>query len=213
MRKLKLSYRGITGRISLPDGSRAHHESALERDWLKCLAFDPNVKSTVVQPFTMSYEFGDLASTYTPDVLAESAVPVYGSSIVVYEVKFRDELKENCALFRPRFKAAVSLCRSMGWRFKLITEVEVRTPYLKNAIFFRRFGAMAQQDVVESQLLYSLKALGPTTPQALLAASYTTDQSRLTAMPSLWRLIAHRKIAAWLDQPMSMSSAIWLPGN
>jgi len=197
----------------MPDGSRAYHESALERDWLKCLAFDPDVKSRMVQPFTMSYTYGDVSGTYTPDVLVERVTPIHGSTVVVYELKFREELRTEWHVFRPRFRAAVSLCREMGWRFKIMTEVEVRTPYLNNAIFFRRYGALARQAVVEEQLLYSLKALGPTTPQALLAASYNTVQSRQTATPSLWRLIALRQISALLDRQMTMSSAIWLPGS
>ncbi|WP_202799760.1 TnsA endonuclease N-terminal domain-containing protein [Herbaspirillum sp. GW103] len=212
VRALKMSYRGITGRVSMHGGGRAHHESALERDWLKCLAFDPDVKSVTVQPFTMSYEYEGVVRTYTPDVLVERETPAYGAKIVVYELKFRSELKEIWKEFRPRFRAAVELCRANDWRFKIMTELEVRTPYLANAIFFRRYAALAPQKITEEQLLFSLKALGPTTPQALLAASYNTRESQQIAMPFLWRLIAHRRIAAMLDRPMSMHSAIWLPG-
>lgn len=63
------------------------------------------------------------------------------------------------------------------------------------------------------QLLYTLRALGTTTPQALLAAAYWAEESRMAALPMLWKLIATGRLGADLHLPLTMSAPIWLPGN
>ena len=63
----------------------------------------------------------------------------------------------------------------------------------------------------QEALLYSMRALGETTPQALLAAVWWDEQKRLTALTELWRLVAVRQVAASLAGPLTMSTRIWLP--
>ncbi len=58
-----------------------------------------------------------------------------------------------------------------------------------------------------------MHALGPTTPQALLAGTYFSPESRLAALPMLWKMIACRQIDADLDSPVTMGSRIWLAGD
>jgi TnsA endonuclease C terminal len=128
----------------------------------------------------------------------------------VYEVKPLEDLRADWKLFRPRFKAAVKYCRERGWRFKIVTEREIRTPFVENAKFLRRYRNLPQQSMFGDQMLYTLKALGETTPQALLAAAYLYEEKRMAALPELWRLIACRQVGALLDEPLTMQSSIWL---
>ena len=147
---------------------------------------------------------------YTPDVLAEWEDRSGAVQTIVYEVKYRDDLRAGWETLRPRFKAALKDCKARGWRFKIITEVEIRTTFLTNARFLRRYIAMPVQAVTRQQLLYTMKALGTTTPQALLAAGYWSDESRMAAIPELWKLIAERVISVDLAEPLTMASTIWL---
>lgn len=177
------------------------------------LDFDPAVKRICEQPFSIYYEFEGERRRYTPDVLAESLSSSGRLSITVYEVKPSDELRKNWQTYKARFKAAMRYCRAQGWRFKIVTEREIRTPFAQNAKFLRRYRALAEQPLFAKQLLYTLKALGETTPQALLAASYLCSDKKMAAVPELWRLVAIRKIVSALEAPLTMHSPIWLPGD
>lgn len=213
VRPLKPSRRSLTGRVSIDSGSRVGFESSLERDWLTAMDFDPTVRLIREQPFSFYYELEGERRRYTPDILVESVSSHGVVSTVVYEVKLLEELRAEWLRYRPRFKAAVHYCRARGWRFKIVTEREIRTPFLKNAKFLRRYRTMQPQPLIAQQLLYTLKALGETTPQALLAAAYLSSETRMGAIPQLWRLVALRQIGTMLDEALTMQSPIWLQGD
>lgn len=211
-RVLRVSRRSLTGRVTLGDGGAADFESSLERDWLLALDFDPRVQEIQVQPFSLRYEHHGATRRYTPDVRADYELGS-GVTTVVYEVKPSEELRANWSAYRPRFKAAVRYCRQHQWRFKLVTEYHIRTALLSNARFLRRYRALPDQDLCVQQLLYTLRALGTSTPQALLAAAYWSEESRMAALPMLWKLIGTRRLGADLHVPLTMSAPIWLPRN
>lgn len=213
VRDLKTSRRCLTGRVSLSSGGTASFESSLERDWLIALDFDPSVRVIREQPFSIQYELDGQMRRYTPDILAES-ISVDGRALVtVYEVKPLDELRNDWHRYKPRFRAAIRHCRTKGWKFKIVTEREIRTPFVTNAKFLRRYRAVKPQPLIAEQLLYTLKALGETTPQALLAAAYLPEEKRMAAVPELWRLVVNRQIVALLDETLTMQSPIWYPGD
>jgi hypothetical protein len=194
----------------LAEGTRAGFESSLERDWLICLDFHPTITLVREQPFAIHYELDGRALRYTPDVLAQFAVAPGELATVVYEVKPLDELQSRFTDYRYRFKQAIAFCRERGWRFKIVTEKHIRTPFLNNAKFLRKYRTLPMQALYRDQLLYSIRALGPTTPQALLALAYISDEKRMAALTELWRMIACREIGAELSQPLTMQSSIWL---
>lgn len=210
VRSIGTSRRSLTGRVASKKGGAAGFESSLERDWLICLDFDPDVEMIVEQPFSIYYELDGRTLRYTPDVLARYRQRDGHVSVVVFEVKPYDELASSFGIYRRRFKEMVRYCRARGWRFKIVTEQQIRTPYLANARFLRKYRRLSQQVLYKEQLLYSLKALGPTTPQALLAMAYLHEEKRMAALTELWRLIALRQINAELDRPLGMHSPIWL---
>lgn len=211
VRDLRMSRRCLTGRIALSAGGNAAFESSLERDWLIALDFDPAVISIKVQPFSIQYEDDGRRRRYTPDILAEAVLPNGRRITTVYEVKPLDELRNDWHSYRARFKAAIRHCRAQGWRFKIVTEREIRTPYVVNAKFLRRYRTIPEQLHTAQQLAYTLRALGETTPQALLAAAYLTEEKRMAALSELWRLVSIRQVGAILTEPLTMRSPIWLP--
>lgn len=205
------SRRCLTGQVSLANGETAFFQSSLERDWLLVLDFDPTVCRIAVEPFSIFYKVNGQERRYTPDVLAEHASSSGVNKTVVYEVKPREELNANWATYKTRFKVAVRRCREEGWRFKIVTEKEIRTPLLDNARFLRRYRSLPDNALTREQLLYTLKGLGQTTPQALLAAAYWHEEPQMAALPTLWKLIASRAVVAMLHEPLTMGSPIWLP--
>lgn len=208
VRRLRISSRAVTGKVTLASGSAAF-ESNLEHDWLEVLDFDRQVLELQVQPFSIYHEVDGKRRRYTPDVLAVYVHP-WGQETVVYEVKPAAELRERWLEYRPRFRAATRHCREQGWRFKIVTEKHIRTPLLINARFLRRYRQIPAEPVLSQQLCYTLKALGPTTPQALLAAAYWSPQPRMKALPTLWRMIANGEVGADLASRLTMKSKIWL---
>lgn len=208
VRKLRNSRRALTGKVNLEAGGTAGFESSLERDLLLILDFDPQVISVREQPFSITHIQDAAVRRYTPDVLVEFSrdrVPT-----VVYEVKPLQTLREDWAILRPRFKAAVAHCRLQDWQFKIVTERHIRTPYLDNVKFLRRYRAMPPQLVRQAQLRYTATALGPTTPQALLAAAYWPKEEQAMAIPALWQMVAKGDFEVDLSQPLSMHLPIKL---
>lgn len=210
VREIGANRRSLTGRVVLDSGVAAGFESSLERDWLICLDFDPDVELILEQPFTLHYEVEGAALRYTPDVLVRYRERNGHAAVVVFEVKPRDELRSEFSKYRERFRQMMRHCREQGWRFKIVTEREIRSPYLSNAKFLRNYRNLPSQTLYREQLLYSIRALGPTTPQALLAMAYLHEEKRMAALPELWRMVARREITAELDLPLTMNSTIWL---
>lgn len=209
-RTFKESRRSLTGRVAVDDGT-VSFESSLERDLLVLLDFDASVKEIREQPFTIRYREEGSPRRYTPDVLARFERQSAPTETVVFEVKHRDELRANWAMYESRFRVAIRHCKQAGWRFRIVTEREIRTPLLRNAQFLRRYRNLMRDPLACGQLLYSMKALGETTPQALLAAAYWTIESRMVALPMLWAMVAAREVHADLNSQLTMASPIWLP--
>lgn len=208
-RTFKESRRSLTGKVAVEDGS-VSFESSLERDLLVLLDFDSEVKEIREQPFEIRYREDGALRRYTPDVLARFERHNAQLDTVVYEVKYRDDLRSNWGKYKNRFRVAIRHCKQEGWRFRIITEREIRTPLLKNAQFLRRYRNLTLDPVLCGQLMFTMKALGETTPQALLSAAYWTNESRMTALPMLWAMVAGRVIRADLNYQLTMSSPIWV---
>jgi len=191
------------------DGDAADFESSLERDWLICLDFDRDVAEIQVQPMRVKFRYGGVVGTYTPDVRVTYGQVTGRKRVVVYEVKFREDLFKDWSTLKPRFKAARQYCKDMEWEFQIITEREIRTPYLDNAKFLRKYLSVQDNSVTRGQLLYTLSALGDTTPETLLVASYWCVQHRMEALPMIWKMLAEGVLGADLHEPLNMKTPIW----
>lgn len=212
-RKIPKNYRNLTGVVaSNKQGPGAAFESTLERDLLILLDFDPVVSRYEEQPVTLQYRHPDGGMRkYTPDLLVEFCDCGCDTPRPwLIEVKYESELREKWEEFRPRFRAAVRYARERGWLFRIFTEKRIRTIYLDNAVFLRRYLRPLSADGDAEQLLAMLHQLRESSPDALLAALRCDRWNRAVLMPALWHLIAHRRIEADLTRPLTMASRIWL---
>lgn len=180
----------------------------LERDLLLMLTFDRRVLRMREQPFSLTYLLDGQERRYTPDVQA-----VFGDQgrewSVVYEVKEHADLFEKWHFYRPRFKAAVAYCRARGWRFKIVTEHQIRGPHIANIRFLRRYQDLPPQELHRAVLLQNLTVTGPTTPKTLLTMTWSDQEKRMEAICELWRLVAVGEVRIDLGEPLTMSCAIW----
>ena len=112
--------------------------------------------------------------------------------------------------YRPKFRAAQRYARQQGWRFRLVTERHVRTPYLENVKFLRSYQAISINASYRTRILNALLELEETDPASLLPALSQDRWQQAQILPMLWQLIASRQIGTDLRQPLTMQSRIWL---
>jgi len=210
VRKIRKNYRNVTG-VSAATKSvgEAQFESTLERDFLRLLEFSPDVAKFEVQPITLTWlDEAGAKRSYTPDAW----VAFHDSACLkpwLCEVKYRSDLKENWSELRQKFRQAIRYARQQGWRFRLMTEVEIRGPALEAAKFllpFRRRNIPADQSAHVLALVCSLKE---TTPEDLLHHIASDPLIQAEWLPAIWKLVAQFQVGADLDSPLSMSSRIW----
>src|SRR5262245_42941407 len=209
------NYRNLTG---LVPNSRTQamtaFESTLERDFLLLLDFDPDVEFYEEQPLTLTYhDTTGQRRTYTPDLLVRyrpACVEVGRAKAHLCEVKYRDDLRQHWTDYRPKFRAAQRYARQQGWRFRVVTERHVRTPYLANVKFLGSYRMMHVDDAHQAQLLRVLSEVKETDPASLVALISADRWRQAQLLPTLWQLIARRQVGADLAQHLTMRSPIWL---
>lgn len=210
IRKLRKSYRNVTGIASASKAiGTAQFASILERDFLRVLEFSPDVLKFEVEPVTITwFDTEGKKRRYTPDVWVSFKDETHPRPWLC-EVKYRADLKENWHELRPKFHQAIRYANQQGWRFRLITEVEIRTPLLKAAKFllpFRRITFPADKPL---QILEVISRLQTTTLDELL--QYISPEHTVQAewLPVIWHLISLFKIGADLEVLPSPTARIW----
>lgn len=211
VRKIPTNRRSMTGLVSSRKNDRmTGFESSLERDFLLLLDFDRTVERYEEQPVTIEYtDAAGKARTYTPDVLVYYCQDLTGDTRpLLCEVKYREDLVENWKEIKPKIRAGRAYARERGWRFKIITEREVRTPYLDNARFLRQCRRIEPTEEDTRLLLDTLREMRETDPESVLAAIHQDKVRRAELLPILWLLLAEGQIEADLTQPLTMRTRI-----
>jgi hypothetical protein len=208
VRRIGVQSRSITG--TMPDGNR--YESALERDFMLLLQFDPTVDVYTPQPLTLQYQDSDgNHHRYTPDGLIEwrSDFPVYDPRPLLVEIKYREAFQGKWRLWCHRVRAAKRYAKERGWAFEIFTERDIRTPLLDNARFLLPYLRRSDAVEVERQLLEILSDLVETTPRELIEFVSKDKWHQATLLPVLWRLLGQRSIGCDLTEPITMQSPIF----
>lgn len=215
IRTIPKNYRNVTGIVASTKAvGPAQFESTLERDFLTLLEFTPEVRHFEVQPVTLTWHDGERERRYTPDALVffkrqggTEPTPQ------LYEVKYRSDLHALWPELRPRLKAGLRFARAQGWRFKLATEVEIRTPYLQNARFLLPFVRRGPPPTGNMDLLdRTLVALGDADAETLLQSACRDEWNRARLLPALWYLVGTGQFGADLQSPLTMTSRLWSKG-
>jgi hypothetical protein len=188
-------------------------ESSLERDFMLLLEFDSDVLFYEEQPVRIDYLSVDGQTRhYTPDILVtyrQTSTYTMLKPPLLVEIKYRRDLFEQWQELKPKFRAARRYAKDRDWNFKIITEVEIRTPYLKNVKFLRQYQRRPINPDSAGLLLQKVSELGSTDPESLLSSMCTDAHDRAHLLPMLWSLVVQRKIGADLNQPLTMQSLIW----
>lgn len=209
-RGLIIKHQSLSGLFaSEKNDSMIWFESNLERDFALSLEFHTLVDYYEEQPLQIEFVDGDKNRTYTPDFLIHF-VKSEKMKPWLCEVKFKEDLKENLVKYKPKFKAAMAFCKKEGWEFKLITEEYIRTPFLENAKFLRRY----KYDYVDSgcyiQLITAVQELRITTPkEVMLVFKDAHFNVRGKCLYALWYAIKIGEINCDITEKLTMKTEIW----
>lgn len=210
VRKIKKNYRNVTGVSAASKAvGAAEFESTLERDFLRLLEFSPEVTRFEVQPVTITWpdDSGGKRS-YTPDIWVAFHDGI-GRKPWLCEVKYRADLKKYWPELRPKFGRAIRFARQRGWRFRLMTEVEIRGPELEAAKFLLPFRRLSISSERSAHVLAIVKGVKETTPDELLSRLSPDPFIQAEWLPVIWQLVATFQIGADMQSPLSMSSRLW----
>lgn len=212
-RSIPKNYRNVTGRFaSAKNQNLIGFESTLEKDFFLLLEFDRRVESFEEQPVTIAYRgLEGRVCHYTPDALVRYQATLAGEpdgQPVLYEVKYQSDLREHGVEYRPKFKAARRYALDRGWRFRVVTEREIRTSRLSNIRFLLRYRRMRVDDQDRDALLATLRKQGPLKPPMLLALTYPDACRYAETLAALWHLVAIGQIEVDLDQILTPHSVL-----
>lgn len=212
VRKIPKSYQNITGQISSQKAfGSASFESSLERDFLIILDFNYMVRRFEVQPCKIEYtDIQGKLRYYTPDVLVEYSSDYSQESYsILYEVKYHDDLLENWKEWRTKFKAAYAYAKAHRWKFKIITECEIRQPYLETARFLRDYNSPIEDSRLQTAVTI-MRTLRETDPETLVAALASDFSNRAEVTYLVWQMLARGYLHMDYTQPLNMKTRIWL---
>jgi len=220
-RKIRPSRYSVTGYAPTTKGTKAQDaESSLEHDFLTLLEYDQRVERYVAQPFTIEWRDSTGAKRrYTPDVIVKYSYIAMREDLhlrtTLFEVKPRAVLKADWLELKPKWRSAIGWAKEFGCRFHLVTEKEIRTPYLANARFlldYRSRNLSDRDDLIAARqhlIARTLAKLQMTTPKALLEAMSSNLQQQAELLPWVWNLINQEFIGVDLFKPLTMASPIW----
>lgn len=212
VRAVKSNGKTVVGfQSSYKNAQMVQFESSLEKDFIRMVEFQTSVDRYVSQPLKIEYlDDEGKQRSYTPDFIVyyrkdrlPKAVPT------IFEVKYRNDLKENWKEYKPKFKAALSYAKVRGWKFKIVTEVEIRTMYTVNATFLLPYKRRKMESTLLADILEGMRILKTTTPFKLLAFATHDEERRMELIPALWYLISQGMVGCDLEEKLHMESAIW----
>ncbi|SBW83723.1 hypothetical protein PVE_R2G0009 [Pseudomonas veronii 1YdBTEX2] len=210
VRSIGVSGRSVTGIVPL----MGRFESTLERDLMELVRFDRQVSSFLPQPVKIEYK-GDAGEdrSYTPDGLITFHESSSSPEPILYEVKYRENFREQWRALLPKFRAAKSYCEERGWRFEVYTEREIRTPYLDNVKFLWPFRNRQPCKVLSDRVAAVLDSCDEISVSALLGMLAADPKQRGELIPVLWHLIGTGAIHCDLNLPLRMITVLSAGGG
>jgi len=208
VRRIPVNVRSLTGQFNGQE-----FESSLERDLLLLVHYDYGVDWYQSQPLTIIYKDAQNGKKhkYTPDLLVMYRTDgrYKGRKPLLCEVKYREDFADQWKQLKPKIRAARVYARERNWEFKILTETEIRTPYLDNVKFLMNYRYSRFEEHHYDRLVKLLEDFGETTPRLLIQAAYTSENNQGEALWCLWVMVARGWIKCDLNRPLSMNAPIW----
>lgn len=215
VRRIPKSHCTVTGLIARgADQEMAGYASGIEGACQKLILFNRNVAGYDEQPVTIIYSDKGKMRRYTPDILVNYEPHLVDRKQwrpLLAKVKWRTNLFKKWVKIKPKLRAGMRYANEQGYDFVVLTEREIITPYLKNAVFLLEFRKFPTNEDDSATLLEALKTTGDTDPETLIGSVAQTASKRAALLPTLWQLMSNFRIAADIEQPLNMRTRISLP--
>lgn len=186
------------------DPYTVRYESGLERDFLTLVRFRLDYRAVKEQPET--FQFIDSTGqprSYTPDFEV-----TFATRTVIYEVKYRKELRENWDRYREIGRYMRARAREDGRYFRFITEARIRGALCENIRLLAPHQKWPPDEGMRAKVLDAL-ADKPLTLLALSRLLCPSLEDRGLVNATVWRMIAQRQIQTDLESPIGMESLLW----
>lgn len=210
-RRIGRLHSSVGAHVRTEDRATIIAESSLEHQWIAVLEYDRGVRELSSQSVQIDHMVAGRPRSTHPDIKAVFQLGEGHTETVIYEVKPEAMLRRNWPELKPKFRAATNHCRQRGWRFKLVTDRLIETPYVKNAMFLREYRRYRDDPEVAplGQLIANaLAAEGESTPRALLDLLFQDSMQQAKALPALWMLMATGHISVDMVRPLGWESSI-----
>lgn len=193
-------------------GKIIQHESNLEKDFLHILRFDCHVefeKGVFEQPVMIYFLEKGKQMTYVPDFYVEYT----DARQVLFEIKYRQDLERNAKELKPKFTAARKYAKENGLEFKVITDFEIRTTYLKSITFLDQFRRDVADLTLTQRILAAFEGKATCSGNDLLSEIAEDDDDFNALMRPFWVLVFNQKICTDLFSELTLNSQFWLTGS
>ncbi len=203
-RAIRRKHTSIRAHIPLKSPSGPQEtESQLETDLVLQLQFSVRVYDLITQPIIDYVDTNGRPRQYTPDVFVELYPDAEGDlRYYMIEAKMADALRENWNDYQMAFDAARAWCADHHAHFRIVTEEEIRTPYLTNAkMLSEHLDLDPDDDALD--VLWQLTDTRPTTVSAALSAMREAGLAEPKARTAIERAVANRFVACDLGLPFS----------
>lgn len=178
---------------------------------------------------TVGYDFEGKRLSFQPNVLVHFC-PDNDEKTPrprLVDIRTGRDIHLNTAQHEARSAAAQSECERRGWEFQVLTEADIRTPYLSNARFFIPFRKYDPTEPEYALLQKSAKRSGYTTaaelirkteariaadPKLSAAVPVDAETRRARLLSMIWRLVAIQCLTAdFHHSRVDENTRIWNP--
>lgn len=215
-RKIGYTYGSVSGHYAFRKQKSISFESTLERDLLTLLEFNDSVEDVIEQPLTLEYtNQNGRTVTYTPDFLVyfrepDTNILKLQRKPLLIEVKPREKLKKKFHELRSRFKIATKYAQANDMIFKIYDESRIRTQYLKNIQFLKRYKRLQYPKEDENRILLYSNAVGNITIEYILECLCISKEQKGLIIGHIWQLISNKKLLCNLDEELNLQTEIWI---
>lgn len=211
VRKIPPNTRSNTGYVPLLCQERAvWFESALERDFLYRLDFNENLLSVLEQPVQLPYLTAHgRDSTYTPDFLYVADNPGKGRTSTLVEIKYEDDLQKDAVEIWPKLDAGRAYAESQGWNYELVTDRDIRTPFLKNVKFLSAFRRQPIAPYIQDNIDDIVHGKGVVPVSYILDNTPKDSETLLTTVNQIWAMVAAGTLGCDLQKPLNNNASVW----
>lgn len=214
VRKIKSTWRSVSGFLPFRGAGGIPFESLLERDFLKRMRFNYRVETVIAQPVSVDFiDPSGRANTYTPDFLVyyhltDSPIGQYTKPMLV-EVKPAYEWRRNWRAWRGKWKAARRYAQQQGWTFSVYDESRIRGQALENIVFLERFERYTF-DQEEIDMVINTIAGMEVAPVHYLLARHFNGIYKGHGVSILWHLLAVGLVQCDINEPLDEYLELWV---